>query len=91
MIAPFSAHWLIRLAVVLALPAIPCFAYYSLAYVDDAHGALKLLVVLAGPLALIGASGLIWGLLKPRRSKLMLWLAGVTLVLPVLLLLWIRA
>ncbi len=91
MITWSGTNWLLRIAVVVAIPAVPCFAYYSLAYVDDAQGFLKLLVVLAGPLALIGGSGLIRELLQSQRSKLMLWLAGVTLVLPVILLLWIRA
>jgi hypothetical protein len=90
MIFPSSSQWLLRLAVVVAIPAIPCFAYYSLAYVEDAQGPMKMLVVLCGPLALIGGSGLIWGLLQPGRSKLLLWLAGITLLLPVVLLLWIR-
>lgn len=84
------AHGLTSLAVAVAIPAIPCFAYYSLAYVDGAAEPVKLLVMLAGPLTLIGASGLILGLFQARRSKPGLSAAGITLALMTALLLWIR-
>jgi hypothetical protein len=84
-------RWLLRFAIALAVPAIPCFAYYSLAYAGDASGVRWLSIVLAAPLALIGGIALIKGLLEPCATTFKLWLAALLLVVPVMFLLWIRA
>ncbi len=91
MIPEPAAYWLLRIAVALAVPAIPCFAYYSLAHIDDAHGLLYWSVVLAGPLALIGGVAWLRELIRPQRSRTAFWIAGSMVVLPAVWLLWMRA
>jgi hypothetical protein len=90
LLTPHSVRWLARIAVVLAVPVIPCCAYYTLAEHGDVAGLWPLTVILAVPVALLGFIGLVMGLLEPRASKLKLWLAGIALVAPAVFLLWIR-
>jgi hypothetical protein len=87
---PLRVRWLLRGAIALAVPLIPCSAYYSLAYVDAAQGPWLLPVVLAGPLVLIGCIVLVSALLEARSARRKLWLAGVMIVAPMVLLVWIR-
>ena len=49
MIAPNLPQWLVRLAVVVAVPGMACFSYYSLAYLGDEHASWSLPVLLAYP------------------------------------------
>jgi 4-amino-4-deoxy-L-arabinose transferase-like glycosyltransferase len=82
---------LIRIAVMVAVPSIACFGYYSLAGVGDQSGPWVVPMILAYPLALIGAIGLGMALLAQKRSTKRIWIAAACLVVPVVFILFMRA
>ena len=88
---PNIPQWLIRAAVAVAVPTIACFGYYSLESLGDDKGPWTLPVILAYPMALIGLIALAAQLLSPSRSKLVLWLSALCIVMPILFLFLVRA
>ena len=90
MIAPNLPQWLVRLAVVVAVPGMACFGYYSLVYLGDEHASWSLPVLLAYPAALIGLVSLASALLSPQPSKRRLWLSAFCFIMPVVFLLVVR-
>jgi hypothetical protein len=87
--AKTTTEWLIRIAIILAIPAIPCFGYYSLAYLGEERSAWMLPAVLSLPVLLIGLIALMKGVDR-RSSKLRVWLAGLLIAVPAVFLLWLR-
>ncbi len=59
MSAPNLPQWLTRLVVIIALPTIACFGFYSIDYLDQENSYLILPTILSYPLALIGLIGLV--------------------------------
>jgi hypothetical protein len=82
---------LVRLAVVIMVPTMACFGYYTLDALDDRRSAWAIPAVLAYPAALIGLVGLVSTLraARPTRTRLALW--ALCVVAPVVLLLWLRS
>jgi hypothetical protein len=54
---PNITKWLVRLAVMVAVPAIPCCGYYSVAAVGTENPWWTLPLIMACPAALIGLIG----------------------------------
>jgi hypothetical protein len=54
-------QWLIQLVVVMMLPTVTCFGYYSLEYLGEDKATWALPVMMAYPVALIGMVGLFHG------------------------------
>jgi len=81
---------LVRLAIAVALPTVACVGWYSLDDLRPEHSAWAVPVVLAYPLLLIGATGLVmqWASPQEKRSTWLLGLSAAFVVLPALLL-WI--
>ena len=88
--SPNLPHRLIRLAIVVAIPAIACFGYYSVDHLSENNNQWTTLVLLAYPTILIGVIGLGMTLLSPRNSKFkqQFWIAVI--LIPTLLLIFIR-
>ncbi len=77
--------------VVVAIPTVACFGYYSLDGLGEDQGVWGLAVILAYPTALIGFIGLAMALLSPRSSRLRYGLWMLCILVPVIFLLWVRA
>ncbi len=82
--------WL-RVAVWVAIPTMACFGYYTLDGLGEARSAWAIPAVLAYPVAVIGAVGLVatLGAARPRRAVLWFW--SLCVVAPVALLAWLWA
>ena len=91
MTSPNKLAALVRLAVLLLVPTLACFGYYTLDGLDPARSAWAIPAVLALPIALVGLMGLVATLRTPRptRTRCVLW--SLCLVLPLALLLWLRS
>jgi len=85
------SQWLIRLVVAVALPAVTCFGYYSLEYLDADESIWSLPVMLAYPVALIGLVGFSSTLFSTEYSRLALSLWALCIIVPIAILLWVRA
>lgn len=81
---------LLRVAVMLALPTLTCFGYYTLDGLPAERNAWAIPAVLAYPLVLIGAVGLMSALRAPARSRLALALWALCTAVPLALLTWLR-
>ena len=88
---PELPQWLVRLAVVVAVPTIACFGYYALADLGAERSSWAVPVVLAYPTALIGLVGLAGALMAPQRSRAKLWLSALLFVVAALFLVLVRA
>jgi hypothetical protein len=84
------SQWLIRLIVAVALPAVTCFGYYSLEFLDADESIWALPVMLAYPVTLIGLVGFSRALVSSRRSRLALSFWTLCIIVPIILLLWVR-
>jgi hypothetical protein len=77
---------LVRLALAVALPGVACIGWYGLEDLAPEYAAWALPVVLAYPLALIGAAGGVALVLAPaRRTPLRIGLCIAAVLLPALL------
>ncbi len=83
-------QWLIRFALIVAVPSIACFGLYSTDYLDEKNGVWAVPAILAYPVALIGIGGLAMTLLSPKRSKPRMLLWTVIAAIPILFLLILR-
>ena len=84
-------QWLIKLVVAVALPTVTCFGYYSLEFLGEDKGIWALPVIMAYPVALIGLVGLFRAFLSSGRTRLSLSLWALCIIVPITLLLWVRA
>ena len=91
MTSPNKLAALVRLAVMLLVPTMACFGYYTLDGLDPARSAWAIPAVLSYPAALVGLIGMVSTLRvpQPSRARFVLW--SLCLVLPVALLLWLRS
>ena len=91
MSSPARLQGVVRLAVVIAVPTMACFGYYTLDALDPRRSAWAVPAVLAYPLALVGLIGLVTSLrtARPSRTRLALW--SLCVLAPLVLLLWLRA
>ena len=89
--SPHPLPGLVKLAVVIAVPTMACFGYYTLDGLDPDRSGWAIPAVLAYPLMLVGVVGLATSLrsARPSRSRLALW--GLCVLAPLALLLWLRA
>jgi hypothetical protein len=83
-------QWLIQLVIVVTLPTVTCFGYYSLDYLGEDKAIWALPVMMAYPVALIGIVGLFRALRLPVCSRLKLSLWALCIIVPVIILLWVR-
>jgi len=83
--------FLLRVAIVLAVPTMVCFAYYTLEHLGDEHRGLTVPVALAFPLALIGLVSTVSIVLNGRRTNTRLALSLLCLIVPLVFLasIWI--
>lgn len=90
MTSPNKLSGLVRLAVMLLVPTMACFGYYTLDGLDPSRSAWAIPAVLAYPTAVVGLLGLVSTLRMPHatRTRWVLWL--LCLVVPVVLLVWLR-
>lgn len=91
MTSPNPLSRLARLAVMLLVPTMACFGYYTLDGLEPNRSAWAIPAVLAYPTALVGLLGLVSTLRTPSPSctRFVLW--SLCLVIPVALLLWLRS
>jgi hypothetical protein len=71
--APSAFRLLATAAIVLAMPGIACFAWYSLDHVGGTNMIVRVLVALAYPTALIATTLLVLTASSPKRS---IWRVG---------------
>jgi hypothetical protein len=90
MTSPNKLPALARLTVMLLVPTMACFGYYTLDGLDPARSAWAIPAVLSYPAALVGLLGLVSTLRagQPTRVRVLLW--SLCLTLPVALLLWLH-
>ncbi len=91
MASPKKLAALVRLAVMLLVPTMACFGYYTLEGLDPARSAWAVPAVLSYPTALVGLLGLVSTLRAPQPTRVRLLLWSLCLMLPVALLLWLRS
>lgn len=83
--------WLIRLVIIVALPTVSCFGYYTLDYIDTSKGWLVLLVIAAYPTALIGVVGFFMSVTSSGRNRFATLLWAICVLVPVIFIGFIRA
>lgn len=83
-------QWLIQLVVVMMLPTVTCFGYYSLEYLGEDKATWALPVMMAYPVALIGMVGLFRALHSSRRSRLAVLLWTLCIIVAIAILVWVR-
>jgi hypothetical protein len=81
---------LIKLAVIVVVPTMACFGYYTLDALPPARTGWAIPAVLAYPACVIGGVGLVCALRAPRRSPSVLALWALCVALPGALLFWLR-
>lgn len=88
---PDIPEWLVKLIVMVALPAVTCFGLYSVAYLDSDRYIFTLPVILSYPVALIGIAGTCQTLISPAKNHLRLafWIACI--VIPVMIQVAVRS
>ena len=91
MSTPRLPEWLVPLVIVVALPAVGCFGYYSAGDLSASNRAWGTLMALAFPLALIGVAGMGVALRSPPRTRVRLWGWGVLVLASLGLLLAARS
>ena len=83
MSSPHRPRWLITLIIIVALPTIACFSYYSLndqnnfGFNGGDSSFWATAVILAYPTALIGLIGLVMTPYSPQKATLKYWLWGL--------------
>jgi uncharacterized membrane protein YsdA (DUF1294 family) len=80
----------VRLAVMLAVPTLACFGYYTLEALPAARSAWAVPAVLAYPMALVGAIGSLAALRAAQKSALRTTLWALCLLVPLAFLVWLR-
>lgn len=65
-------EWLIKLIIIVALPTVTCFGFYSVDHLDSNNSLLILLVILSYPVALIGIIGAFRVLYLHEKTKIKL-------------------
>ena len=81
---------LLALALVIALPSLGCFSYYSIEGSGSNSAIPALAVLLAYPILLISLTTAVADRFSKRPSKYRLWLAGICLMVSSGILLWAR-
>lgn len=84
-------EWLIRVALIVAIPSIACFGLYSLNDLGEENRIWAIPTILAYPATLIGLGALATTIRSPKKSKLKLWLWAFATAIPLALLLFVRA
>ncbi len=84
-------EWSIKLIIVVALPTVSCFGYYSLGHLDSNKSIFILPVILSYPVALIGIVGTFRVLYFPEKTKIKLWFWILCIVVPVMIQVMIRS
>ena len=87
---PQLPQWLITLAIVVALPTIACFGYYSYDSIGNKNGLWTLFSAFAYPMILIGFIGLVITLNSTQKSTLKCWLWILYILVPTVFLISIR-
>ena len=82
---------LIKVAVMIVVPTMACFGYYTQGALPESKSAWAIPAVLAYPAAVIGVIGWVAALRPPRRSRRVLVLWALCVAVPSVLLLWLRA
>jgi hypothetical protein len=83
-------RWLIGTIVVVAIPSIACFGYYTLQDMDGSAGRWAPLAILAYPLALIGFVWMMTTCLSAQRTRFRLWASGLCFGVPAIFLLLVH-
>jgi hypothetical protein len=84
------SRWLVGAILMVAMPSIACFGYYSVSSLGEASGAASMLIVLAYPMALIGLCALVATAMSQQRTSRRLWTAALCFAVPATFLLLIR-
>ena len=90
MSAPDPVNRLLRVAVMLALPTLACFGYYTLDALPAERSTWAIAAVLAYPSVLIGTIGLVSALRRQPRSNRSVALWTMCAAVPLGLLTWLR-
>ncbi len=83
MISSGLTRLLAGIIIAVALPSIACFGWYSMDSVQNASTALRAMVVIAYPAALIALTLLMLAFISARRSRLQVWASALSLALSV--------
>ncbi len=84
------SHKLLVLALIVALPSLGCFSYYTLEDADSNTTLPVSIILLAYPVLLISLTSIIAMWVSKRRSRLGSWLAGACLLVSAAILLIAR-
>ncbi len=80
-------RWLVGIAVVIAVPGISCFGFYTLDAAGEVGKRWPTLVILAYPLALVGLVSLVATYFSAQRTTLRLLVSTICFIVPALFLL----
>ena len=89
--APDGNQRLLRLAVMVGVPALACQGWYTAEALPAARSAWAIPAMLALPLALIGSVGWVSALRAAEASRLRMTLWALCTAAPIALWLWLRA
>jgi ACR3 family arsenite efflux pump ArsB len=87
---PYLTRLLAGAILVILVPGIACFGWYSTESVADANAATLTLVIVAYPVVLIALTFLVLTLASARRSRFKLWASAVSLLLAIVVLFIVR-
>jgi hypothetical protein len=77
---------LAKVAIVVSLPLLACFGYYTVERLGDAGVALTIAAMLAGPLALLGGAGMLTLASRRPRPRALFAAAALAFIAPALFL-----
>lgn len=78
--ASTAIRLLIGVILVVALPGIGCFGWYSLGTLSTADTLIKTMVVVAYPTALISLAVLLLALISKNQNRHLVWVSGLSLM-----------
>ncbi|MGC2459267.1 MAG: hypothetical protein WA435_14885 [Gallionellaceae bacterium] len=78
---PHPSRLLVGVILVVAMPSIACFGWYSLGSTPNASAFVRAMVVAAYPAAIISLALLVLALSSPKPSRRRVWVSALCLAL----------
>ncbi len=86
----YLSRLFIGVLVAIAVPGIACFGWYSTESAGATTAAVRTMVIVAYPVALIALTFLVLALVSPSRRRTQAWISAVSLVLALAIVLFAR-